>query len=211
MDKYKEIANCVIEGDDESIVELVKALLDEGAAPLDVLNNGIIAGMAEVSELFKQEEMCLPEVLMAAEAMNAGIEIIRPLLGDVETQTEGTVVIGTVKGDLHDIGKNLVVMMLETAGYKVINLGCDVPPEAFLENLKEHKPQIIGMSALLTTSMTVMGEVIDMLKAEGLRDEVKVIIGGAPTSWEFCKRIGADGYSADAAAAVDLVRELISK
>lgn len=210
MIKYNEIANCVIEGDDEQIVALIQAQLDAGAAPLSILNDGVVAGMSEVSELFKAEEMCLPEVLMAAEAMNAGIAVIRPLLGDVEVHTEGTVVLGTVKGDLHDIGKNLVAMMLETAGYKVVNLGCDVPPTEFIAKAKEYQPEIIGMSALLTTSMTVMGETINLLKAEGLRDQVKVIIGGAPTSWDFCNRIGADGYSADAASAVDLVKKLLA-
>lgn len=209
MDKYLEIANCVLNGEDEQIVTYIQALLEAGAAPLDILNNGVIAGMSKVGDLFKAEELCLPEVLMAAEAMNAGIEVIRPLLGDVEVATKGTVVIGTVKGDLHDIGKNLVAMMLETDGYKVINLGCDVPPEDFVEKVRECKPQIVGMSALLTTSMTEMGNTIDLLKAAGLRDQVKVIIGGAPTSWEFANKIGADGYSADAASAVELCNKLL--
>lgn len=209
MDKYLEIANCVLNGEDEQIVTYIQALLDAGAAPLDILNNGVIAGMSKVGELFKAEELCLPEVLMAAEAMTAGIDVIRPLLGDVEVATKGTVVIGTVKGDLHDIGKNLVAMMLETDGYKVINLGCDVPPEDFVEKVRECKPQIVGMSALLTTSMTEMGNTIDLLKAAGLRDQVKVIIGGAPTSWEFANKIGADGYSADAASAVNLCNKLL--
>ena len=209
MDKYPEIANCVLNGEDEQIVTYIQAQLDAGAAPLDILNNGVIAGMSKVGELFKAEELCLPEVLMAAEAMTAGIEVIRPLLGDVEVATKGTVVIGTVKGDLHDIGKNLVAMMLETDGYKVVNLGCDVPPEDFVEKVRECKPQIVGMSALLTTSMTEMGNTIDLLKAAGLRDQVKVIIGGAPTSWEFANKIGADGYSADAASAVNLCNKLL--
>lgn len=209
MDKYLEIANCVLNGEDEQIVTLIQEQLDAGQAPLDILNNGVIAGMSKVGELFKAEELCLPEVLMAAEAMTAGIDVIRPLLGEVEVATKGTVVIGTVKGDLHDIGKNLVAMMLETDGYKVINLGCDVPPEDFVEKVRECKPQIVGMSALLTTSMTEMGNTIDLLKAAGLRDQVKVIIGGAPTSWEFANKIGADGYSADAASAVDLCNSLL--
>ena len=209
MKQYTEIVECVINGEDEQIVDLVQEQLNAGEAPMDILNNGIIAGMSKVGELFKAEELCLPDILMASEAMKAGIEVIRPLLGDIEVETKATVVLGTIKGDLHDIGKNLVAMMLETAGYKVVNLGCDVPPAAFVKAIREYKPQIIGMSALLTTSMTFMGDTIDLLKSEGLRDQVKVMIGGAPTSWDFCKRIGADGYSADAASAVDLADKLL--
>lgn len=209
MKQYIEIANCVINGEDEQIIGEIQKQLDAGEMPLDILSNGIIAGMSKVGELFREEELCLPDVLMSAEALNAGVAMLRPLIGDVEVETKGTVVIGTVKGDLHDIGKNLVAMMLETDGYKVVNLGCDVPPAAFADAVREYRPQIIGMSALLTTSMTVMGDTIELLKTEGLRDQVKVMIGGAPTSWEFCKRIGADGYSADAASAVDLCEKLL--
>ncbi len=210
MKHYTKIAACIIQGEDEQIITEIQAQLADGSTPLDILNNGIIAGMQRVGELFKTEEFCLPEVLMAAEAMKAGIDILRPLLSDVKVETKGTVVIGTVQGDLHDIGKNLVAMMLETAGYHVINLGCDVSPAAFVTAVREHHPQIVGMSALLTTSMTVMDETIIQLKAEQLRDQIKIIIGGAPTSKEFAASIGADGYSADAAAAVDLVNALIT-
>lgn len=210
MNNYTKIASCVIQGEDEQILTEIQAQLDTGSAPLDILNNGIIAGMQQVGELFKEEEFCLPEVLMAAEAMKAGIDILRPLLADVTVETKGTVVIGTVQGDLHDIGKNLVAMMLETAGYRVINLGCDVTPAEFVSAVQEYRPQIVGMSALLTTSMTVMDETISLLKAEQLRDQLRIIIGGAPTSKEFAASIGADGYSADAAAAVDLVNALVT-
>lgn len=210
MNNYTKIASCVIQGEDEQILTEIQAQLDTGSAPLDILNNGIIAGMQQVGELFKEEEFCLPEVLMAAEAMKAGIDILRPLLADVTVETKGTVVIGTVQGDLHDIGKNLVAMMLETAGYRVINLGCDVTPAEFVSAVQEYRPQIVGMSALLTTSMTVMDETIALLKAEQLRDQLRIIIGGAPTSKEFAASIGADGYSADAAAAVDLVNALVT-
>ena len=210
MEKYTQIANCVINGEDDQILALIQAQLDAGESPLDILNHGLVAGMSQVSELFKTEDLCLPEVLMAAEAMNAGMELIRPLLGDVELETKATILMGTMQGDLHDIGRNLVAMVLETAGYKVINLGCDVSPDTFVEKIREYQPQIVGMSALLTTSMTFMGTAIEAIQAAGLRDQVKVIIGGAPTSWEFANKIGADGYSDDATGAVELCNRLLA-
>lgn len=211
MSDYQKIANCVVEGDDEAIGELIQNCLDEGCEALDILNNAVISGMGEVSELFKNNEICLPEVMMSAEAMYAGIGVIRPHLGNIELANKGVVVIGTVEGDVHDIGKNLVAMMLEVNGYKVINLGNDVCAEKYVQAVKEHHPVIVGMSALLTTSMTKMGEIIQALEKENLRSNIKIIIGGAPTSRDFCARITADGYSPDAASAVELCNQLLSK
>jgi 5-methyltetrahydrofolate--homocysteine methyltransferase len=208
MPNFEELSNAVIAGNEAKVKELTKSLVDEGVGPLDVINQGLVAGMTVVGTRFKAGEMFVPEVLMAARAMHGGMDIVKPLIADVDVPTKGKVVIGTVKGDLHDIGKNLVAMMMESAGYTVVNLGVDVAPEKFVEAVKEHNPNFVAMSALLTTTMLAMKDTIEVLKEEGLRDKVKVLIGGAPVSQEFADEIGADGYAPDAASATELCNNL---
>lgn len=203
------IAKGVVEGDVELVTETVNKLVAEGVSPLDIINNGLMVGMNEVGERFKDGDMFVPEVMISARAMTAGISIVKPLINDNDMPCAGKVVMGTVKGDLHDIGKNLVGMLMESSGFKVINLGVDISPEKFAEAIKEYKPDILGMSAMLTTTMTQMKTTIDYLKREGLRDSVKVIIGGAPVTSQFANQIGADGYSIDASSAAELCRKLV--
>lgn len=187
---------------------LTQSFVDEGVSPLDIINKGLIQGMDVVGARFKSGEMFIPEVLLAAQAMNAGMEIVRPLIVSGDLPNLGTIVIGTVAGDLHDIGKNLVAMMMESAGFKVIDLGSDVATEDFIKTAKENNAQIIGMSALLTTTMINMKEVIDSAKEAGVG--AKCIVGGAPVNQEFANEIGADGYAPDGAAAVELCKELLA-
>ena len=183
----------------------MNAGLRENAAPIDIINNGLVAGMDIVSKLFSEGEMFVPEVLMAAEAMNAGMDIVKPLLTGDDFTPRGTVVIGTVKGDLHDIGKNLVVMMLESAGYKVVNLGIDVGKEEFVKAAKEHNADIVGMSAMLTTTMEYMEEIIAACKEAGI--DAVYMVGGAPVTNAFGEKVNAV-YTSDAASAVDYVKSL---
>ncbi len=203
------LAEAIINGKRTDAVELTQKLLDAGVSPKRVLDDGLVAGMSVVGERFKNGEYFVPEVLVAARAMKASMELLRPLLTASDVQPTGTVVIGTVRGDLHDIGKNLVAMMLEGAGFRVIDLGVDTPAEKFLSAAKENNAQIIGMSALLTTTMTYMPEVIRALETENMRHQVKVLIGGAPVTQEWANQIGADGYAPDAASAVDKAKELL--
>ena len=209
MASLEQLRNC-IEGNVAGAVAETKALLESGMDPMAIINDGLVAGMNIVGPRFKAGEMFVPEVLMSAKALHAGMELVKEKLVDFEMPSEGKVVIGTVKGDLHDIGKNLVAIMLESSGYDVINLGIDIPPEKFAEAVKEHKPQVLGLSALLTTTMLAMKETIDYLKEEGLRDQVKVIIGGAPVTEDFAVEIGADGYAPDGGSAVELVKRLLA-
>lgn len=211
MEILKEIADSVIAGNRKKVQELVKVALEEGISPERIINEGLLSGMSVIGERFKRNEIFVPEVLVSARAMQAGMDILRPLIANSKEVIKGKIVIGTVKGDLHDIGKNLVSMMLEGAGYQIIDLGIDVPPEKFVEAIKEHNPDIVGMSALLTTTMPQMKVTIDVLKQEELRDKVKVIVGGAPVTPEFAKEIGADGYAKDASEAVELVNSLMEK
>lgn len=211
MEILKEIADSVIAGNRKKVQELVKVALEEGISPERIINEGLLSGMSVIGERFKRNEIFVPEVLVSARAMQAGMDILRPLIANSKEVIKGKIVIGTVKGDLHDIGKNLVSMMLEGAGYQIIDLGIDVPPEKFVEAIKEHNPDIVGMSALLTTTMPQMKVTIDVLKQEGLRDKVKVIVGGAPVTPEFAKEIGADGYAKDASEAVELVNSLMEE
>jgi len=208
MSLFDEIAQTLIEGDADEVARLTQKALSEGLAPGEVLRKGLIAGMNVVGDRFKKEEMFVPEVLVAAQAMHAGMDVLQPHLAAGEATSAGTVVLGTVQGDLHDIGKNLVGMMIEGAGYKVIDLGIDIPAAKFVAAVKEHQPDVLGMSALLTTTMPAMSEVIKALEEAGLRDKVKVIVGGAPLTQEFADKVGADGYGPDATSAVDLVRDL---
>ncbi|ACK42012.1 MULTISPECIES: cobalamin B12-binding domain-containing protein [Dictyoglomus] len=209
MVDLEEIANAVIAGNRKKVQELVSKTLEKGLNPEEIINNGLLAGMSVIGERFKNNEIFVPEVLVAARAMQAGMDILKPLIAKNSGIIKGKVVIGTVKGDLHDIGKNLVSMMLEGAGYEVIDLGIDVPPEKFVEAIREYNPDIVGMSALLTTTMSYMKVTIDVLEKEGVRRKVKVIVGGAPVTESFAKEIGADGYAPDAPSAVDLVNQLM--
>ncbi len=203
------IADAVVGGRRKIVDSLVREALAEGKTAETILNEALIVGMLRLGEPFKNAEVYVPDGLVAARGMKAGTDILKPLLVDENVQSLGTVAMGTVEGDLHDIGKNLVCMMLEGNGFNVIDLGVDVKPEAFVEAVK-NGAQVIGMSALLTTTMPMMKSVIDMLKAEGLRDKVKVMIGGAPITQEYCDQIGADGYSTDAASAAELAKALIA-
>jgi 5-methyltetrahydrofolate--homocysteine methyltransferase len=209
MATLQELANSVIEGNVERVKELTQELLQAGVDPLEIINEGLIAGMDVVGTRFKAGEMFVPEVLMCAKAMAEGTALVRPHLAGKELKTHGTFMIGTVKNDLHDIGKNLVAMMVESAGFTVINLGVDVSPEAFVKAIQEHKPDILGMSALLTTTLPFMKETIEAIKEAGLRDSVKIIIGGAPVTQEYADQIGADGYAPDAGAAAELCKKLV--
>ena len=208
MSDFSKLSEMVISGDFNSVKSLTQKMIDEKVDPLAIINEGLMAGMNVVGVRFKAGDMFVPEVMMSAKAMSTGIELVKPLIADSNMPSAGKVVIGTVKGDLHDIGKKLVTMMLESAGFEIIDLGVDIPPAGFVKAVKEHKPQIVGMSALLTTTMLSMKDTIDALTEEGLRDSVKIIIGGAPVTQSFAEQIGADGYAPDAAAATDLCKQL---
>ncbi len=207
--QLETIYNAVLEGDAAGAKAGVSAALAAGINPETILKEGLIAAMGEVGRLFEENEYFVPEMLVAARAMQAGLTLLKPHLTAGGAVATGKVVIGTVKGDLHDIGKNLVAMMLEGAGFEVIDLGTDVSPEKFVKAVLEHKPQVVGMSALLTTTMPSMGNTIKALTEAGLRDQVKVMIGGAPVTDGFAKQVGADGYSPDASSAVRLAKALI--
>ncbi len=209
MDRIGVIRKNVVDGNVQQVVKTTKACLEAGVDPLIIINDGLVAGMNIVGPRFKAGGMFVPEVLMSAKALHAGMDLLKSKMLDIELPSAGKVLIGTVKGDLHDIGKNLVAIMLESSGFDVINLGVDVAPDEFVEAVKEHQPQIVGLSALLTTTMLVMKETIDYLKEEGLRDKVKIIIGGAPVTTDFSKEIGADGYAPDGGSAVELVKDLL--
>lgn len=210
MSNFEELSKAVIAGQEYKVTELTKFAIQEGVEPLSIINDGLIAGMNVVGQRFKVGDMFVPEVLMSARAMGAGVELVKPLLLDGEVPSKGTIVLGTVKGDLHDIGKNLVGMMLESSGYKVIDMGVDTSPEEFVAAIKEHKAQILGLSALLTTTMLSMKETIEVLREEGIRKDVRVLIGGAPISQTFADEIGADGFASDAASATELVGRLLA-
>jgi 5-methyltetrahydrofolate--homocysteine methyltransferase len=207
-DILQKIASNLYDGEDKEVANLVQQALDHGTAPGDILQGGLIAGMDEVGRDFKAGDLYVPEVLIAARAMHAGMDVLRPLLAESDMISAGKCVIGTVKGDLHDIGKNLVRMMLEGAGFEMVDLGTDVDPQAFVDAAREHQPQLMGMSALLTTTMVQMKTTIEALEEAGLRDSVKIMVGGAPVTDAFAKEVGADAYAADAASAVDVARSL---
>ncbi|NIA29191.1 MAG: cobalamin-binding protein [Actinobacteria bacterium] len=210
MAVLEDLASCIISGNAPKSEELTRQALDEGIAPAGVLNNGLIAGMNVVGVKFKGNEFYVPEVLIAARAMKAGLKILRPKLAEAGVEPIGKFVIGTIQGDLHDIGKNLVSMMLEGAGFEVIDLGVDVSPEKFADAIRENNATIIGLSALLTTTMVNMRSVIENLEKIGARDTVKIVVGGAPLTQNFADEIGADGYAADAASAVELVKSMVN-
>ena len=202
MDKLSEIKELMQQGRAKNVVTLVQEALDEGIEANVILNDALLAGMAIIGDKFKQEEIFVPEVLVAARAMNKGVEVLKPYLQDSSNISKGTAVLGTVKGDLHDIGKNLVRIMMEGKGIDVIDLGTDISAETFIDEAKKNHADIICCSALLTTTMPEMKRVVDLVKAENL--DVKVMIGGAPVNQEFCDEIGADYYTDDAASAADV-------
>ena len=207
-DILQEMASNLYKGEAEVVAGLVQKALDQDMTPEEILANGLIASMDEVGKDFKAGDLFVPEVLIAARAMHAGMDILRPLLAESDTYSAGKYVIGTVQGDLHDIGKNLVKMMLEGAGFQTIDLGTDVKPEEFVAAVREHQSQLLGMSALLTTTMPGMKATIEALEEAGLRDAVKIMVGGAPVTAAFAEQIGADAYAPDAASAVDVARSL---
>ncbi len=204
------ISTMVIEGNFADMVNITKQALEDGLSAEEILNNGLMTGMDHVGVEFKAGNMFVPEVLRSAKAMQEAMNIVRPLLVESGAKTTGKVLLGTVKGDLHDIGKNLVGMMCEGAGFEIVDLGKDVDPEAFVEAVKEHKPNILGMSALLTTTMRAMERTIKALEEAGIRDTVKIMIGGAPVTQDFSDQIGADGYAANAASASEMAKGFAS-
>ncbi|MCK8825356.1 corrinoid protein [Fuchsiella alkaliacetigena] len=210
MSEIKEVIEAVIAGEVEKVAELTQELVDAGEKPQEIISQGLVGGMDVVGKRFKANEMFVPEVLIAAKAMHSGMDIVKPLLTDGESSSAGTIVIGTVEGDLHDIGKNLVAMMLEGAGFEVIDIGIDIPAAEFVEAVKENQPDIVGISALLTTTMPAMEETVQALEEAGVREQVKIMVGGAPVSKDFADEIGADGYAPDGSTATDLAREFIA-
>ena len=206
---FEEISEALIDGMKNEVLKLTQQALDEGYSPKDIINDALLTGMSEVGVLFKDGELFVPEVLVAARAMNAGIDMLKPLLKEGDLNIKGKIVFCTVKGDLHDIGQKLVSMMLEGAGYEIINLGVDVSPETIVEAVKEHKPDLVGMSAMLTTTMVSMKETIEALKENGLDKDVKVMIGGAPVSSRYAEDLGVN-YAGDAASAVDVANSLVA-
>jgi len=210
MTAFEELTNMIIDGQHMAASEWTQTAIDEGLKPIDVMDKGMIPGMDEIGRRWKDGEIHMPEVLIAARAMRVCMAILQPLITESNAIARGTIVIGTVKGDLHDIGKNIVAMMLEGAGYRVYDLGNDVPAEAFVNAVEEYDADIVGMSALLTTTVPMMESTIQALKEAEMRSEVKVMIGGAPVSDELAKQLGADGYAPDGAVAVDLTSNLIS-
>jgi len=206
--ELKTLYNAILEGQREAAKESVEQALAAGEDPAVVLN-AMVTAMGEVGRLFEEGEYFVPEMLIAARAMKTGMEILKPQLVDADIQPAGRIVAGTVKGDLHDIGKNLVCMMLEGAGFQVMDLGTDVAPEAFVSAVSEHQPDFIAMSALLTTTMPNMQATIEALEAAGVREKVKVLIGGAPITDAYAEKIGADGYAPDASRAVKLAKSLV--
>ena len=208
MADLKALADAIIKGDQNASVEITKAALEEGTSAESVLNDGLIAGMDVIGDRFKKNEVYIPEVLIAARAMKMAMEILEPELVKAGVKPRGKFLIGTVQGDLHDIGKNLVAMMLKGAGFEVVDLGVDIGPEKFVEQAKATGAQVVGMSALLTTTMPSMEKTLNALKEAGV--PAKVMIGGAPVTKGYADKIGADGYSPDAASAVDLAKSLVA-
>jgi 5-methyltetrahydrofolate--homocysteine methyltransferase len=208
MADLKALGEAVIKGDQNTAVELTKQALDDGIGPESVLNDGLIAGMNILGVRFKNNEVYIPEVLISARAMKMAMEILEPKLAEAGVEPVGKFLIGTVKGDLHDIGKNLVAMMLKGAGFEVIDIGIDAPPDKFIEQAKTSGAQIVGISALLTTTMPAMEETLNAIRGSGL--PVKIVVGGAPVTQDYADKIGADGYAADAASAVDVTKGLLN-
>ncbi|NLE75936.1 MAG: cobalamin-binding protein [Chloroflexi bacterium] len=209
MELLEKLGQAIYDGDAEAAAALTREALDGGRDPQQILDGGLIHGMDAVGKDFREGILFVPEVLIAARAMHAAMALLRPLLAEGASHSRGLMVLGTVKGDLHDIGKNLVGMMMEGAGFQVVDLGADVGPAAFVEAVKTHKPQLLGMSALLTTTMMEMKGTIAALEEAGVRQGLKVLVGGAPVTQRFAEEIGADGYASNASAAVERSRELL--
>ena len=208
---YEQMGDDLYDGLEGEVVEAVNEALRRGRDAYEVLTEGLVPGMDIVGDDFRDGILFVPEVLMAAKAMKAAMEILRPLLAESDAPQQGTLVIGTVKGDIHDIGQNLVSMMMEGAGFEVVNLGINVNADKFLAAIREHQADMVGMSALLTTTMPYMKVVVDRLKEEGIRDDIIVMVGGAPVTGAFAVHVGADGYGEDAAHAVQVARKLMAK
>ena len=209
MGHKETIYEGILEGNMNAVVDATNAAISEGVAASELLYEAMIPAMSEVGRLFEINEYYVPEMLIAARAMKAGLAILRPLLADAGVEPKGRVALGTVKGDLHDIGKNLVAIMIEGAGFEIIDLGVDVSPEQFVDAVKTKGADAVGLSALLTTTMPSMKATVDALKEAGVRDKAKVVIGGAPVTQKYADEIGADGYGRDAAAAANLVKQLL--
>lgn len=211
MSDFDKMAQAILDLDGDKVVELVEQLVKEGIAPEKIINDGLVAGIEKVGVLFKSGELFVPEVVVATSVMKMGLSIVEPLLKDKKRDRLGLVVLGTVRGDIHDIGKRLVSTMLEAGGFEVIDLGNEVSEEVFVQKVSELKPQIIGMSAMLNTTIPYMKTTIDALKEAGCRDSVKIMVGGSPVTPAFTERIGADGTAEDAVRAVDLAKNLLGK
>ncbi|MCK4598129.1 corrinoid protein [bacterium] len=209
MEILASLVESLVEGQNEQVAQLTQKGVQEGLPPLEILNKGLIAGMEVVGQNFKEGEIYVPDVLIAARAMRAGMDILRPLLAESDVPSTGKVILGTVQGDLHDIGKNLVGIMMEGAGFEVIDLGADVSADKFVAAVKEHRPKIVGMSALLTVTMMGMKSVLDSIESQGLRQDMITMVGGAPVTQKFADEIGADCYAHDAVSAVSKVKELL--
>ncbi len=209
MEGLERVAEKVEKGKHLEVPQEVRKALDSGIPPYDILINGLQAGLAVIGGRFKRNECFIPEVLLAARAMHAGIDLLRPLLAESKTEPKAKIVLGTVKDDLHDIGKNMVGMMLEGSGFRVIDVGVNVPAERFAEVVQKEEASLLAMSALLSTTMPYLKATIDTLKEKGMRDKVKVLVGGAPVTEEYAAAVGADGFASDAARAVDKAKELL--
>ena len=209
MQIFEEIKTQLTAGQADAVAQLVQQALDEGQGPKDILEGALLPAMDVVGEKFKNGNVFLPEVLIAARAMNAGTTVLRPLLVGENAEQKGVAVTGTVKGDMHDIGKNLVRMLFEGKGITVVDLGANVAPEKFLAAVKEHNADIVACSALLSTTMGEMKNIVDLFEREGMRDKVKIMVGGAPVTQEYCDQIGADAYTPDAASAANWAAEYL--
>jgi len=211
MAEFPELRNAILNGEDKLAAQLTQTALSHGAVPSELITKWMIPAMDEVGRLFEEQEYFVPELLLSGRAMKAALELLRPLLAASGAQPTGRIVLGTVKGDLHDIGKNLVGSMLEGAGFDVFDIGIDVPTEKFVNSVAQHNPDILALSALLTVTMPEMKKVIDGLSQAGMRPRVKVLIGGAPVTQDFADEIGADGYGGNASSAVTVARSLLGK
>ncbi len=211
MENLQTIANAVYDGESETVAEYTRKTIEEGFSAVEILEKGLMVGMDRVGVDFKNGDLFIPEVLVASRAMQAGMEILKPLLMTQEVKTPGKIVLGTVQGDLHDIGKSLVSIMLQGAGFEVIDLGVDVSTEKFLEAIATHKPDLVGMSSLLTTTMPQMEANIKAIEKAGLRNSVQIMVGGAPLTESYANSIGADGYAQNSSLAVDKAKELLGK
>ena len=210
MASYEELQELIITGQKDKVAAAVKTLLDSGKAPMDIINEGLTAGMSVVGVKFKAGDMFIPEVMISAHAMKEGMDILKPLVvNESSSLSTKKAVIGTVEGDIHSIGKSIVAMLMESSGFEIIDLGVDVPVDKFISAVKKEQPMILGMSALLTTTMPRMKDIIEALKEAGLRDKTRVMVGGAPLTQEFADSIGADGYAPDASSAVDKAKSIL--